>query len=144
MTGKEGTAMKSTVELEHQIRGGEDPQVLRDEEFSLPDLAQYLNGLLKGAGLTVQDVVVRCNLDRWYGYQLFNGTRRPSRNILLRLALLLGLSEGETQRLLKVAGRQPLYARCRWDAAVLYALSHGMDEEEAGRLLSDLGEEGLV
>lgn len=136
--------MKTTTELEHQIRINRNAELLKDEAFSLPDLAQYLSGLLSQAGLTVQDVVVRCNLDRWYGYQLFNGTRRPSRKMLLRLALLMGLTEEETQRLLKIAGRQPLYARCRWDAALLYALSHGMDEEETGRLLSSLGEEGLA
>lgn len=109
----------------------------------MPDLTAYLGELLRIRRLTVQDVVVGCNLDRSYGYQLFNGTRRPTRNFLLRLALLLRLSEHETQRLLKIAGRQPLYARNRRDAAMLYALIHHLTEEEAQELLSELGEEEL-
>ena len=84
-----------------------------------------------------------CRMDRNYAYQLFNGTRRPTRNFLLRLALLLKLPEEETQRLLKVAGRPALYARNRRDAAVLYGLTHGLTADDTQELLDKLGEEGL-
>ena len=136
--------MKSTQELEHRIRHSQDPSLLKEDMFSTPSLAVYLNGLLYGHGLSVQDVVVGCNLDRSYGYQLFNGTRRPTRDFLLRLALWLHLSEGEAQRLLKIAGRQPLYARSRRDAAVLYGLSHDLSAEKTQELLAGLGEAGLA
>ena len=135
--------MKSTEELEHQIRESATPQVLTGEDYALPPLPIYLNSLLHRHGLTVQDVVIACNLDRSYGYQLFNGTRRPSREFLLRLALLLKLEEDEAQRLLKIAGRQPLYARSRRDAAVLYALTHRLTAEKTDELLESLGEETL-
>ena len=135
--------MKSTEELEHQIRESATPQVLTGEDYALPPLPIYLNSLLHRHGLTVQDVVIACNLDRSYGYQLFNGTRRPSREFLLRLALLLKLGEDEAQRLLKIAGRQPLYARSRRDAAVLYALTHNLTADATQDLLAELGEEGL-
>ena len=135
--------MISTQELEHQILESEEPAVLSEDVFLVPNLAVYLSGLLHRHGSTVQEVVVGCNLDRSYGYQLFNGTRRPSRELLLRLALLLKLGE-EAQRLLKIAGRQPLYARNRRDAAVLYALTHGLTAEETDELLESLGEGALL
>ena len=71
-------------------------------------------------------------------------SRTPTRNFLLRLSLLLRLSESETQRLLKIAGRPPLYARKRRDAAVLYGLIHGLTVEETDALLHSLNEEGLA
>lgn len=135
--------MKSTKELEHQIRESTTAQVLAGDDYVSPSFPIYLNSLLHRHRLTVQDVVVRCNLDRSYAYQLFNGTRRPSRDFLLRLALLLKLGEDEAQRLLKIAGRQPLYARSRRDAAVLYGLTHNLTEEAVQDLLAELGEEGL-
>ena len=136
--------MKSTKELEHQIRESTTARVLAGEDYAAPSLPIYLNSLLHRHGLTIQDVVVACNLDRSYGYQLFNGTRRPSREFLLRLALLLKLGEEEAQRLLKIAGRQPLYARNRRDAAVLYALTHGLTAEKTDELLESLGEGALL
>ncbi len=59
------------------------------------------------------------------------------------LALELGLRDREAQRLLQLAGRAPLYARCRRDAAVLYGLSHRLSAAEVHDLLLELGEPGL-
>lgn len=136
--------MKSTGELEHQIRKSKTPAVLTEKAYSIPDIVSYMNGLLHDHGLTVQDVVVGCNLSRSYTYQLFNGNRPPTRSFLLELAFLLKLPETEAQRLLKIAGRQPLYVRNRRDAAILYGLNHGMTAEETKRLLRRLGEEGFA
>ena len=135
--------MKSTQELEHQTRQSRDPALLAEDAFSAPDLTAHLRNLLSCRDVSVQDVVVGCRLDRSYGYQLFNGTRKPTRNFLLRLALFLKLREEEVQRLLNIAERQPLYARNRRDAAVLYGLTHGLAADETQELLEALGEEGL-
>lgn len=135
--------MKTTGELEHEIREAASPSRLTEEDFSLPPLPEYLSERLRERGMTVRDVVLRCNLERSYAYQLFNGTRRPTRNFLLLFSLALGLEEAETQRLLKIAERPPLYARDRRDAGLLYALSHGLSPEEADGLLRSLGQEGL-
>ena len=136
--------MKSTQELEQEIRESATPEVLLGGDFHTPSFPIYLNSLLHSRSLSVQDVVVGCHLDRNYSYQLFNGTRRPTRDFLLRLALWLHLSEGETQRLLKLSGREPLYARNRRDATLLYALTHGLTVEDVGELLEDMGEEALL
>lgn len=136
--------MRLTEELEQEIRTCPSPDVLGSEQFSLPKLAEYLVTLLQAHGLTVQDVVRVCNLDRSYGYQLFNGTRRPTRDFLLQLALILELKEVETQRMLKIAGRTPLYARNRWDAAVLYSLTHKLTIEKTNELLVSLDEKPLT
>ena len=135
--------MKSTEELENQIRESDTPEALSGTDYGVPSLTTYLNSLLHSHGLTVQDVVVGCNLDRSYGYQLFNGTRKPTRDFLLKLAVLLRLPEAEAQRLLKIAGRQPLYARNRRDAAVLYSLTHCLTAQELDALLEELGEASL-
>ncbi len=136
--------MRSTQELEQEIRTCSGPAALDGEDYALPLLSEHLSALLKARGLTVRDAIRACDLERSYGYQLFNGTRRPTRDTLLKLALCLRLSEAETQRLMKIAGRQPLYARDRRDAALLYALTHGLGLEEADRFLCFLGEEGLL
>ena len=136
--------MTLTQELEHQIKTSRTPEILAGDVFDQPALTTYLNNLLHEHGLTVQDVVVGCNLDRSYAYQLFNGTRKPTRDFLLRFSFLLGLPDDEAQRLLKIAGRQPLYARNRRDAAVLYGLTHGLTLEETDSLLCQLSEKELT
>lgn len=131
--------MKSTQELEQTIFSSKDPSVLDHSDFSAPELSDYLHTLLRERGMTVIQAAQCCNLERSYGYQLFNGTRRPTRNILLTLAIHLGLSEAEAQRLLKLARRPVLYARNRQDAAILYCLSHHLPPEEAEEFLTKMG-----
>ena len=136
--------MTSTEELEHQIRMSETPAALVEKSYEVPDIVPYMNNLLYERGLTVRDVIVGCNLSRSYAYQLLNGNRVPTRGFLLKLAFMLKLPEAEAQRLLKIAGRHPLYARNRRDAAILYGLSHGMTADETESLLRSLDEEGLA
>lgn len=136
--------MKLTGELEHEIIESAEPQLLAGEAFSPPGLTDYLRELLCRHGVCVKDVIRRCNLERSYGYQLFNGTRRPTRDVLMVLSLELGLSGDEARRLFEIAGRAPLYARRRRDAAVLYGLSHGLSSADVHELLLELGEEGLL
>lgn len=128
----------TTLELENRIRTSGDPEILRGGEFDGMELTDYLHRLLEDRQLDVRAVIQRCNLDRSYGYQLFNGTRRPTRDTLLTLAVHLALTEEETQRLLKLAGRPVLYARNRRDAALLYCISHRLTPAQCEELLAEL------
>lgn len=135
--------MKSTKALENEIQDSTDYGLLKGEDFSLPKWADYMSGLLWQRNLQVKDMIFRCNLERGYGYQIFNGIRPPTRDILMILALILELDVQEARRMFELAGRAPLYARCRRDAAVLFGLSHKMSEVDVHELLLELGEEGL-
>lgn len=136
--------MKSTDELHSAIRASETPALLAGAEFARPELSSTLSRLLEERGWRAADAIRACYLERSYGYQMFNGTRPPTRNFLLRLALALELGEEEAQRLLLRAGRPELYPRSRADAAVLYGLTHRLSLEETDELLLSLGEEGLL
>ena len=136
--------MKSTDELHSAIRASETPALLAGAEFARPELGSTLSRLLEERGWRAADAIRACYLERSYGYQMFNGTRPPTRNFLLRLALALELGEEEAQRLLLRAGRAELYPRSRYDAAVLYGLTHRLSLEETDELLLSLGEEGLL
>lgn len=135
--------MKTTRELEHRIRSCKDTSALAGPDFDAPKLTEYLRQLLGERHLTMGEIIQRCNLDRSYGYQLFNGTRRPTRNMLITLSLHLELGEKEAQRLLKLSGRPTLYARNRRDAALLYALNHRLTPAQAEELLNGLEELAL-
>ena len=136
--------MKSTDELHSAIRASETPALLAGAEFARPELSSTLSRLLEERGWRAADAIRACYLERSYGYQLFNGTRPPTRTFLLRMALALDLGEEETQKLLTRCGKASLYPRSRFDAAVLYGLTHHLTLEETDELLLSLGEWGLL
>ena len=83
-------------------------------------------------------------LSRSFLYQLCNGERIPSRDIVLRLALALQLSVDDTQRLLRSAQRGALYPRLRRDAIIIFALSRGQTLFDTDEQLILYGEAPLL
>ena len=91
-----------------------------------------------------EHIIERAQIDRTYGHQLFNGTRNPSRDKVLQLAVGLGLDVDETQQLLRAASKSPLYPRIRRDAVLIFALKEhwnmaGVQEALAQYDLTPLG-----
>ena len=135
--------MKTTAELKRLLRQ-ETPEILFSSEFEPETPGSYLKTLLQERNLKPMDMVRRCNLDRSYAYQLLNGTRIPSRNLILLIALELGFTENQVQRLLNLAERPALFVHRRRDAVILYGLMHDLGVEGTAALLASLEEEGLT
>ena len=129
--------MKSTQQLLNQLREREETDLgfLDDPAFACPSAAIYMAGLLAERGMTAKEAIQALGLDRSYGYQLFNGNRRPTRSLLIRLAVLLGLDLKEADRLLQIGGKAPLYPRVREDAAVIFAIEKRLPLERLDALL---------
>jgi len=108
----------------------------RNEQYLRPEaFPEMLRSFCDKRGLVPERVIQRAQIDRTYGHQLFNGTRRPSRDKVLQLAISLGLSLEETQQLLQAAGRSPLYPRLKRDAALIFCLKNGYDMMETQEIL---------
>lgn len=128
----------TTNTLLKKIVNGKSLQRVLDSEaesFAEIPLSEYLRRLCEERDLVPEQVIKKAQIDRTYGHQLFNGTRNPSRDKLIQLAMGFGLSLEETQTLLKKAGKSMLYPKLKRDAACIYGISHGMNVMELQELL---------
>ncbi|MEE3467819.1 MAG: hypothetical protein VZQ83_05205 [Eubacterium sp.] len=107
------------------------------------DVVEYLETLLREHDTTIRDLIPGLGYERSYTYQMFNGTRVPTRVFLLRLAILLKLDYEETQRTLFVTGNTLLYAKIQFDAVMIYALERHFDVSQLEDLLQEVGEKSL-
>ncbi len=89
--------------------------VMRETPFS-----EYLAGLCEEKHLVPGHIIRTAQIDRTYGHQLFNGTRKPSRDKVIQLAFGFGMTVDEAQRLLQAAGKSPLYPKIMRDAAFIF------------------------
>ena len=129
---------ESTNDLLKQIVGSKDFWKVLEENgdaFEELSVSEYLRGLCEERGIVPEQVIKKAQIDRTYGHQLFNGTRNPSKDKLIQLAIGFELSLEETQTLLKKAGKSMLYPKLKRDAACIYAISHGMNVMELQELL---------
>lgn len=132
--------LKSTEELIHEIKSATDIDdyltVNRDNMLTTP-LSDYLNTLLRQKKIRKADVIRGSLLSRAYVYKIFAGEKIPSRDKLIALAFGLGLSDSETQKMLKLSGYRELYARNQRDALLLFALQKHKSILEVNELLYD-------
>ncbi len=135
-----GSTQKSTETLRSELKNATDIEdyLAVNRSYLLPgtqSLSRHLTSLLHQKKLKRGEVARASLLDRVYVYQIFSGRRTPSRSKLIALAFGMRLSADETQRMLKLSGNLELYARCRRDALILFALEKGMNIQQANELL---------
>lgn len=134
--------MKSTKELIHRLKTMDKSNlnILADKDFKCPRIQYYLANLLREHELSPTAFISEMNLERSYGYQMLNGNRKPSREVLIKTAILLRLNLDETQRLLKIGKRSVLYPRIKNDAIAIFSLEKGLSLQEYQELLTAHGE----
>lgn len=98
-----------------------------------------LCSLCEEKGLVREHIIKRAGIERTYGHQIFRGTREPSRDKVIQLAFGFPLTVEEAQKLLKIAGKSPLYPRLKRDAAIIFCLNRKDSMVEVQLLLNSLG-----
>lgn len=129
---------KDTMTLQSELRHSEDVEQFMEanqSEFDLLSMAEYLNELLKKYKLEKSDVVKRGGFTGTYLYRIFDGTKNPSRDKLIQLALGFPLTVEETQKLLRLGGYAELYVRDSRDAFLMFGLEKKYELAEVNELL---------
>lgn len=130
---------KSTDELLNTLKASSSlSSFLQQETEELTEqipLHIYLNNILNAKKIKKSEVIRRSCLDRGYAYDIFSGTKVPSRDKVLALCFALSLSDAETQQLLKATGYPPLYVKLIRDSIIIFALQRQMPLTDANELL---------
>ena len=129
-------SQKSTDDLMRLLHEGALKDVVAGDGL-LPPFPDYLARLCSEREIARERVIQRARIERSYGHQLFNGTRRPSRDKVIQLAFGFGLDLKQTQYLLKIAGQSPLVPQVKRDAAILYCVLHQLSLDEVQTLLEN-------
>ena len=111
-------------------------------EFMPISCFEYLNELLGKKDVCVADVARKSGQGE-YVYKVFQGKRKPSRDILICIAIGMGLSIDETQLLLRISQQARLDPRNRRDSIFLYSIKEKYSFEKLNELLYELNEQTI-
>ncbi|MBO5177305.1 MAG: hypothetical protein J6C07_07600 [Lachnospiraceae bacterium] len=138
---------KATEELLNELKEAKaisEFTSINEGEFENISLTEILAQMLEKYKKARIDVIKAARFDYTYGYQIFDGKKRPKREKLLQMAFGFPLSLEDTNRLLRAGGVNGLYVRCKRDVICMYCLHKGMSLEECNSYLYQLGEETLI
>ena len=131
-----------TSELENKLKEAETFASFAsemDEEFLAAEVGRDLSELIRAHHVKKRQLFMDANIHETYGYEILNGKRYPSRDVLLSLFLSLHLTVDEVNRFFRTHGYAPLYARSKFDAAVIYCFLHGRSVMQCNELLYENG-----
>lgn len=137
---------QTTEELTNEIACSADLEhwaVEKEDSIDEITLADYLKRMLKQYQSTKKEIISRAQLDTTYGYQIFQGIKHPTREILLHLAFGFPLTVDETKRLLYYGNAGTLYPRVKRDAYIMYALHQHYSINQANDYLFEHDEQTL-
>lgn len=129
---------KDTITLQSELRHSDDVERFieaNQSEFDVINMSEYLNELLKKYRIEKSEVVKRGGFTGTYLYHIFDGTKNPSRDKLLQLALGFPLTLEETQKLLRLGGYAELYVRDSRDAFLMFGLEKKYTVQQLNELL---------
>lgn len=107
-------------------------------------LSAWLLDLVHAKGVDRMTAIRRARLNQTFGYQIFAGDRRASRDKLIQLAFGLELGVEGACELLERGGTNPLAPTCRRDVVIAFCLAHGLDVGACDDALWDVGEKTLM
>ena len=111
--------MKTTDELIKVLENSDNLETYLEnnkDNFSNISFTEYLNALMKKYNLS------NSNIQKNYAYQIFDGSKKPSRDKVLCLCFAIGLHMKEANTLLTLAGHSILYPRIKRDSIISFGL----------------------
>ena len=136
-----------TVDLYKELKASKNISEIWKELYNdtaAPEFHEYLAKLMTKYGTDAAKLGVEILLSRSYMYQICSGECMPGRDIVLRIALVLGLPFDEIQRLLTLANRGVLYPKKKRDALFIYALNNKYTLYQTDELFTHYGQDPLL
>ena len=132
----------STITLLKKLFNSPDLEIFiesNESELVIPPFHAFISSICEEKSEIPEHVIKRSAIDRTYGHQLFNGTRKPSRDKVIQLAIGLELDFSETQKLLQVGQKSILYPKIKRDAAIIHCIKNKKEINETQAVLEALG-----
>ena len=138
--------MKTTDQLMNELMKSnniseylkQNSKFMLTEEFSV-----YLTNILNKKHVVKSSVIKTSELSEVMGYQIFSGTRNPSRDSLLCILIAMELDIEQTQEILKIAEFAPLFPKLKRDAIIISGIVNRNSVAEINETLYDNNEHTL-
>ncbi len=134
-----------TEELLESLLKASSPEAYLSDQSATVDrtLTDYLDQLRAEKNLKRAQIIRASGLNGTFVYDVFKGKSRLGRDNAIMLALGMGCTLRETQRLLRLDGVSELWPKVRRDAIIIWCIERGYTRSQTDDTLWRLGEKTL-
>lgn len=140
---------KQTTELLNILNSIDDYKSLKTyindtlDENNEITIASYFNNICEEKKISKSKLIADGDIDRTYGYQILNGSKNPSRDNIIKLALSAKLTLEETDRALTIGKEGKLYPKVIRDTFLIFAINNKLSILDTNILLDENGQAPL-
>lgn len=137
---------KPTDELMKELLNSNNINLYLDENkqhFINLTISEFLNEYANSKRLVKSQIFKDSEMNEIYGYQIFSGSRTPSRDKLIALCIGMGMTIDEVQATLKISGFAVLYPKIKRDSIIIHGISLRQKVFEINNTLYTNSEETL-
>ena len=132
---------RTTVMMIERANSGESLEKMLKAIKQSRKLPQILLPRMGGMSYEVLADLTGCS--RAYVYGIMKGVKHPEKDMLLRIAFVLGMNVDETQEMLQTAHRATLSSKDKRDICLIFGLVNGLDLESMDEVLLEQGQKPL-
>ncbi|CEQ09848.1 Uncharacterised protein [[Clostridium] sordellii] len=139
-----------TVELMSILKNIDDESYLDEfvkitsTNFSDLSLPNFFQNICKEKGISKSNLIKNAEIDRTYGYQILNGTKKPSRDKLLKLCISASLDIEESNKALKLGNVGQLYPKNPRDSIIIFGINKKLNLFQIDELLFNRNFDTLI
>ncbi len=127
-----------TSELENKLHTIQDEKSLSSyiqtiEDSTYSSFQEYYSSLT--SSFDKSKLIEDSGIERSYCYHILNGTKKPSRDKILRLCIAAHFNTEQTKRALEITKEGILYAKSSRDAIIQYAINQQLSVIDTNILL---------
>ena len=127
-----------TSELENKLHAIQDEVSLSSyiqtiENTTYSSFQEYYSSLT--SSFDKSKLIEDSGIERSYCYHILNGTKKPSRDKILRLCIAAHFNTEQTKRALEISKEGILYAKSSRDAIIQYAINQKLSVIDTNILL---------
>jgi RNase P/RNase MRP subunit p30 len=135
-----------TSELENKLHTIKDEVSLSSyiqtiENTTYSSFQEYYSSLT--SSFDKSKLIEDSGIERSYCYHILNGTKKPSRDKILRLCIAAHFNTEQTKRALEISKEGILYAKSSRDAIIQYAINQKLSVIDTNILLDQHHENSL-
>lgn len=110
---------------------------LKNLNTSSIKFSDFFKELFYKKNLDVKSFIKEADISRASYYEIFNGTKVPNRDTILKIALVLEFTREDTDKALKLSNRGALYPKDPRDSVIIFGLKKGYSLMQVDLILYD-------
>lgn len=111
--------------------------------FLNTDISQFWKKIISESNMKKTDIINKADIGYTFFYDILKGKKHPSRDMLIKILLVMSCDIDVFQEALRIYEWAALYPKIKRDSILIYAINHNFSLQQTAELLENNSEKAF-